>query len=96
MTAELIGPPDLRSMTTRQKLNVLKARGIELDLATSHGGGNRDHNVWSVEFRGPGLENRYVQIQVRCRTYSGKFDGKRACEREAKELAVAQLLGLDD
>jgi len=96
MKPELIGPPDLRSMTQRQRLNHLKAQGIELDLATSHGGGNRDHGTWSVEFRGPGLPNRYTQIQVRCRTYSGKFDGKRACEREAKELAVARMLGLDD
>lgn len=82
----------LQSLSLRQKLALLRRSGIELDLATSHGGGNRDHGTWSVEFRGAGLPGRYLSVQVRCQTYSGKYDGKRACEREAKEIAVDGLL----
>ncbi len=88
----------LSEMSLRKKLAVLRSRGVELDLATSHGGGNRDHTSWSVEFRGPGVPRGYQQVQVRCQTYSGRFDGKRACEREAKEIAVDGMLfnGVED
>jgi hypothetical protein len=93
---DISNPTAIAGLTYMQKVNLLKRRGIYLDYASSHGGGNRDHSAWQVEFRGPGLKLRhhtgYISLQVRCWTYSGKYDGKRACEREAKENAVDQLI----
>ena len=91
---ELIGPPNLRDMTHAQRVNVLKARGINVYYAESRGGGNRDHRLWWVEFSGMGLDGGHYRMQVQCNTYSWQYDGKAACERAARRNAVELMLGL--
>ena len=68
--------------------------GIEFSCATSHGGGNRDHRSWHVEFS-PWDKQR--AIPVTCQVRTGSFDGKAACRTEAVRIAwtaVAARFGI--
>lgn len=84
----------LYTLTRLQITLWAKKLGIAVNFAHSCGGGNRDHRTWQIElftdWQKP--EQRFHTEQVTTHICSGRFDGKAACEREAKELALRAMI----
>ena len=89
-------------MSNRQVTLAAKKRDIVVNYATSNGGGredrNRDHRSWWIEiytgWQTPTQEwhNHCAELHI----HTGRIDGKAACEREAKRIALIHFLERDD
>lgn len=86
---------DLNKMSNSQLSSLLQKEGVTLNNATSFGGGNRDHANWHFEWTGNvpfGEGDGYQAMQVDQHHVSGKIDGKRAAEKEAKRVGYIKML----
>lgn len=97
---------NFEEMTNRQVTAAAKARNIVINYTWSNGGGpsdpNRDHRSWYIEiYTGWQTDKQeFVNEFVSDCMVSGKWDGKAACERAAKRIALIQVIrrqeGIED
>ncbi len=85
-------------MTNRQITWAAKKVNIVVNYTTSCGGGredpNRDHQSWFIEiYTGWQTEDQqWHNHQANLTICSGRFDGKQACESEAKRIALIHFM----
>lgn len=84
---------DYSELSNSEIKKIAKEKGIRIYCATSFGGGrsdpNRNHETWQVEVY---VDDEYKSMQVETKFCSGRFDGKAACKREVKKLALIKLI----